>query len=197
MEDEDPQRPHGSPLQPVLRRPGGRARLVWLLTRYRDQIEADLALIGWDLAALWTARRWRFLLNLIDHLPRTSHLTAAMADDDELAENSPEPTGSSAPTLTEWSPTVERLTLAVDRLGELIAAVYGAAGGKAKAPKPLPRPITARDRVRSKVRQRKRAHVLAELGRAREEQRPSMAELPTAPDERYTAARTRTPPPKE
>jgi hypothetical protein len=120
-----------------------------------------------------------------------------MADDDELAENSPEPTGASSPPLTEWSPMVERLTLAVDRLGELIAAVYGAAGGKAKPPKPLPRPVTARDRVRRKVRQRKRAHVLAELGRARDERRPSMAELPTAPDERYTAARTRTPAPKE
>ncbi|MEV2277874.1 hypothetical protein AB0I72_20040 [Nocardiopsis sp. NPDC049922] len=145
---------------------------------------------------LWTARRWRFLLNLLDHLPRTSHLAAAMADDDELAETSPEPTGPSAPPLTEWSPAVERLTVAVDRLGELIAAVYNAAGGKAKPPRPLPRPVTARDRVLRKVRQRKREHILAELGRARQERRPSMADAPTAPDPLHSALRPgRTPAP--
>jgi hypothetical protein len=121
-----------------------------------------------------------------------------MADDDELAENSPEPTGPSAPPLTEWSPAVERLTLAVDRLGELIAAVYNAAGGKTKPPKPLPRPVTARDRVRRKVRQRKREHILAELARASTEGRPTMAEAPAAPDPLHAALRPgRTPTPKE
>ncbi|WP_304455861.1 hypothetical protein [Nocardiopsis sp. YSL2] len=116
-----------------------------------------------------------------------------MANDDELAEDAPEPTGSSAPPLTEWSPEVERLTLAVDRLGEMIAAVINSAGGKAKPPKPLKRPVTAQDRVKRRDRQRKRAHLLAELGRAREERRPSMADTALAPDERYTAQRIRTP----
>ena len=47
-------------------------RLAELLSRYGESIEADLALKGWDLTELWRARRWRFVLNLVDHLPRDS-----------------------------------------------------------------------------------------------------------------------------
>lgn len=135
---------------------------------------------------MWRTRRWRRLLNIIDHLPRTSHFVAAMADDDELAEQLPEPDGDGSPPLTEYSPVVERLDLIVDRLGEVVTAVVNTVAKKPrKPPRPQRRPQTARDRARLKRRKMRHALILQRLKEAAETGRPTMADVQADP--RFTA----------
>ncbi len=140
------------------------------MKRYGYQIEADLALLGWDLAELWTNRRHRFLLNLIDHLPRTSNLAAAMADDDELVEKLP-PSKRKSPPLQEWSAVVEKLTLLIEAVRENTAAV-----ARTRPPKPLPRPETAWDRFKARTRKMKHDYILSQV--RPKEGKPTMADGP-------------------
>lgn len=97
----------------------------------------------------------RTLLNLIDHLPRTSAFQQALAQDDELAQQealaSPESSTRDIP-LSEFSPEVEALAAVVDRLGEVTATLVAVNGGKPSPPRPYPRPVTAWDRARAKAR---------------------------------------------
>jgi hypothetical protein len=168
-------------------RPGGTGRLVALLERYGEAIQADLAWRGWDLALLWRQRRWQLLLTLVDHLPGTSHTLSAMADDDELAARLPE-TKPGPPPLESWTPEVDKLTLIADRLGELITAVHNTvAKRRAKPPRPLPRPQTARDRLKRQRGRAKHDHVKAQLARAAAEGRPTMADGAT--DHAHAAVR--------
>lgn len=171
-------------------RPGGSRRLVYLLQRYGQAIEADLADRGWDLAELWRARRWRTLLNIVEHLPSTSHFVAAMADDDEAAELLPEPRPG-PPALTEFGPVEQRLTLIADRLGEVVTAVYNTVAKKPqKPPPPLPRPETAHDRLRRSRRRARHNLVLDRLREAQAAGRPTMGDAAPV-DERHIAARPR------
>lgn len=180
-------------------RPGGSRRLAYLIHRYGEAIRADLADRGWDLARLFQDRRFAFLLSVIDQLPRHSRFVAALADDEELAEQTPETKPSVHPPLTEWSPEVERLTGIYDRMGELITAVNNTVAKKARRPpRPAPRPQTARDRIKAKRRRYKHELVLKRLTQAREEGRPTMAAAAQA-DPRHAAVRPRRrqPPVKE
>jgi hypothetical protein len=97
----------------------------------------------------------RTLLNLIEHLPRTSAYQQALANDDEVAAAAmaDEPSSRNDLPLSEFSPEVEALASVVDRLGEVTAVLINANGGKAKPPKPYPRPVTAWDRVRARRHQ--------------------------------------------
>jgi hypothetical protein len=95
------------------------------------------------------------LLNLIDHLPRDSFLVEAQADDEELAQflvrrGSTE--SERRRRLSEWSPELEALAQAVDRLGELAAILIKANGGNPSPVQPFPRPHTAMDRFRARAR---------------------------------------------
>lgn len=134
------------------RHPGGSRRLAYLLERYGKAIEADLAFRGVDLAQLWRQRRWRFLLNLIDHLPRDSAFIEALAEDDELADRNvarPDNGRRRTPPISEFTPDVELLAAVYDRLGNLITVVAATAGSKRPPkPKPWPRPVTAIERAR-------------------------------------------------
>lgn len=168
--------------------PGGSRRLAGLLERYGEAIEADLADRQWDVSLLWQQRRWRFLLNIIDHLPADSHFVAAMADDDELAAQAPPPKPG-PPQLQTWTPEVEKLTLIADRMGEVVTAVYNTVAKKPSRPPPrLPRPQTAHDRVR--VRRRRQSHQLVRdrLREATEAGRPTMADA-SAADPMHVSAR--------
>lgn len=143
---------------------------------------------GWDLAELWRKRRWRLLLNVIDHLPSTSHFIAAVADDDELAENSPPPR-SGPPALRDWTPEVQYLVALYDRLGELIATVASANSTKrVKPPKPYPRPVTAYDRVRGRRRWKQHQWLVEQL-----KPRPGVPTMADShgDDPRFTAHRVR------
>jgi hypothetical protein len=134
-------------------------RLIYLLERYGDAIERDLFDRSGDLTDLWTSRRWRLLLNVIDGLPSNSHYVAALADDDELAENSPPPKAR-PPRLTEFSPEAAAI---IDRLGDVITAVIAAAGGTPPSIEPYPRPVTAAERMKQRSRWRAHEDLVARL----------------------------------
>lgn len=115
---------------------------------------------GLDLAKLWQQRRFRYLLNLIDHLPSYSFLAEAQAQDDEvyaLVADDVEAAGPYRPRVSQFGMVEELLSVIADRLGALganfvIANSDPKKSGKPKAPKPLPRPETAADRARSQRR---------------------------------------------
>lgn len=90
---------------------------------------------------------------------RTSHFIAAVADDDELAEQQAAgkaPAGSPTVPMTEFGPDVERLNVIADRLGELISLEVAKATQKKPRPiKPYPRPVTAAQRAASRRRYEK------------------------------------------
>ena len=141
---------------PLRARPGKLTRLAPLLERYGEAIEADLAFRGWDLARLWHARRWRFILNILDHLPRDSFFAEAMANDDEAVEayhrNNPEAgNGKPSTRLSELGLTEEILSGIFHRIGLLYMAFVAANSEKHKQPPkmpPWPMPELAIDRIR-------------------------------------------------
>ena len=121
-----------------------------------------------DIGALWRSRRWRKLLNLIDHLPQNTWFHQAVSEDVDHAVMllkaqkearrrgiEPPPSG---PSMRSWSPEVDALTKvldAVNNLSYITAAANG--GGKAKKPKVAPRPPTAMERAKLRLRQEEHA----------------------------------------
>jgi hypothetical protein len=104
------------------------------------------------------------LLNLIDGLPPHSEYQAALALDEELAEeyvDDDRPREKYRPKITEWSPTEQLLAAVFDRLGEVVAVVSAANGGTSKLPPEWPRPETAQDRVLRRKQQREYDDLLA------------------------------------
>ncbi|MEU6033969.1 hypothetical protein ABZ801_01025 [Actinomadura sp. NPDC047616] len=101
-----------------------------------------------DLLDLWRGTlSVRKVLNLIDHLPSTSHFIAAVADDPDVPPP-PEGKDTRGPRLTEWTPEVRVLADLVDRIGTLIR-IQIAQHSKRKPPDipPYPRPDTAAQRA--------------------------------------------------
>lgn len=137
-------------------------RLAHLLARFGGAIEADLAGKA-DVGELWRARRWRLLLNLIDHLPPWSHYGAAVADDEDYAsaalarEAKPQP-----PSVAEWTPLVDAVNALVDRVGDLISATAAGRGGRIQIPR-RDRPVTAIDRVREQRSEQQRLSLVKRL----------------------------------
>lgn len=124
------------------------------MDRFADAIEYDLAVRGIDLVEEWRMRRFRRILNLVDHLPRNSAYVQAVTDDEEWAEQVLNLSQNRKPTvhIADWSPELERLTDLYDRVGELIRAVVAGGGQRPKRIPPAPRPTTALDRVRARKR---------------------------------------------
>lgn len=108
-----------------------------------------------NLGELWRARRWRFLLNLIDHLPRDSHYVEAAAQDDELAAYRRTPSGKAEMRVAEWSPEVAVLASVHDIVAQLLAVTYAANGNKPPKISPYPRPMTAQQRLEAVELRRK------------------------------------------
>jgi hypothetical protein len=134
--------------------------------QYRAAAEQDLWEVHHlDLSAEWQARRWRRLLNLLDGLRRTSHVSEALAMDEDLAElyleherrrkDDAARAAKAARRYSEFSVEAELLSYAVDRLGELIVAHAAGRGGRRRKVEPMPRPETALHRVRQR---RARSH---------------------------------------
>lgn len=109
----------------------------------------DFAALHLDLAGLWRARRHRYMLAIIERLPRDSCYIAELADDDDLAAQAP-PGDEEPPRLTlrDFGAGNELLAKIYDRLGELGAAQAAAAGAKGRPPRRHPRPELAADRLR-------------------------------------------------
>jgi hypothetical protein len=132
------------PLRPW--QPGKRARLTYVLGKYASQLEADFAreYPNYSVGALWRSRRWRFLLNLIDHLPQNTWYHAAVSTDvdhammllraqDEAKRrgDTPPPSG---PSMASWSPEVDVGHKILDATKEVAYAVAKSQGANVKAP---------------------------------------------------------------
>jgi hypothetical protein len=118
-------------------------------------------------------KRWRFVLNLIDHLPRHSAYGDALANDEDLAAqygDEVEDGEPAAPSFAEWTPQVALLSDIADLLALIRTEVWQLAGQKS-APKftPMPRPISAVERTEAMRRQHAREDMLAALFPARDE----------------------------
>jgi hypothetical protein len=146
-------------------------RLIYLVDRYRNAIEADLPHYypGQDLGQLWRTRHWRYLLNLIDHLPRTTWYGDALANDEEYAamvaksiessgDTSEAPTG---PPIVLWTQESALLATVADAVRSVSHTVAMANGYKGPGPKPEPRPVTALERARKagEYGRRKKKHL--------------------------------------
>lgn len=130
-----------------------------LVDRYGEAVEADLADRGWHLGRLLDECEFRFVLNVVDHLPRHSAYVQALSDDDEWAErviDNPQPERGPSVRMADWSPELEMLTNLFDAVRELTRVTAMSAGAKPKKVNPAPRPRTALDRVRA--RRRKAQH---------------------------------------
>lgn len=105
-------------------------------------------------------------MNLVQQLPPHSRLKAAMADDDELAEqmdldNLPPPP---PPSLTEFDPTTRAIADLYDRMGTLIQVVMASSGSKKRLKMPpYPRPRLAIERVKHRRRMAKHRRLVARL----------------------------------
>lgn len=147
-------------------------RLIYLLDRYRDEIEFDLQQhLDTDLVTLWRDRRWRKLLNLIDHLPRESWFSEAVSNDEEHAQmvadarakaEIEEEVGTNHPPMRTWTPEVAVLTDILDaiRSNTHTLAAVNAVGKNVPSPSPAPRPTSALERAMkvAKFDRRKAAH---------------------------------------
>lgn len=146
-------------------------RLAYVVNRYRDVLEHDLHVHSRaDLTSLWRSRRWRFLLNLIDHLPRHSYYSETVSNDPEhaamieramAAQDGDEDSndGPVGPPLRDWTPEVAAivdLTDAVRRVEYAVVAVQAEKGKGPQPPEPLPRPSSIADRAAKRARYARR-----------------------------------------
>lgn len=133
-------------------------RLWYLCERYSNVLEVDLRVNAQEsLGELWRSRQWRYLLNLIDHLPGHSHYAAAVANDPEHADKLAKALAERAesgeqvdkgPSLILWTPEVRVLADLIDEIKRLRHVIIMANSEKGKAPKapdPYPRPKSALD----------------------------------------------------
>jgi len=112
------------------------------------------------MAELWKTRRWRFLLDLIDQLPRHSRYSEAQADDEELADaiiRSSRELPAYKVRLAEFDAVREELMVVSDRLGTLISMKSG------KPLPPRPRPVTAIERARERQRRNQHEELVAQV----------------------------------
>lgn len=126
-------------------------RLAYLVDHYRSAISYDLlTYANQDLGALWRKRRWRTLLDILDHLPSHSWYSATVSMDPEHAKmvaasiaarkEAGEDTKAAGPHLTTWTPEASLLTSLIDAVRNVFYTVAVTNGAKTEAPQPAPRP---------------------------------------------------------
>lgn len=92
-----------------------------------------------------------------------------MYDDPEFAEAvAGQVAQVGRPSWGEYDPNRAALDDIFDRIGELIAAVYDAAGGSAKPPPAKLRPVTEIDRARLRLEKQAHDDLVAEVQAAQE-----------------------------
>lgn len=127
-------------------------RLAYLVDHYRSAIVYDLRTYAQvDLGDLWRRRRWRTILDLLDHLPAHSWYSATVNMDPEhakmvaaaMAARKESGEGdNNGPHLTTWTPEMSMMAKIVDSIKAVSYAVYASQGGKPSTPEPEPRPKT-------------------------------------------------------
>lgn len=146
------------------------SRLLFLVSRFRKEVLADLReTFHVDLSELFSTRRWKDLLDLIDSLPGASRLTAALLLDKELAEQILKDEEEKTEKEDEWSPNLSEYTLTnhlmiqlIDHIASLEATLIAVNGGKPQAPRPVARPKTAVEELRE-ARSREMQHSIIAL----------------------------------
>lgn len=134
-------------------------RLMYLLQKYGEHLEFDLRVhaAGVDMGDLWRSRRWRYLLNLIDHLPRHSYYRDAEANDPEhaaliakaQADRAAEGEETKTPRvpLISWTPEVAAIADLIDSVNSVTHTLRVVNSDPKKqppkAPARYPRPTTA------------------------------------------------------
>lgn len=129
-------------------------RLAYLVDHYRSAISYDLmTYANQDLGDLWRRRRWRTLLDVLDHLPSHSWYNATVSNDPEHAKmvaasiaarkDAGEETEKTGPHLTTWTPEASLLTSLIDAVRNVSYTVAATNGAKTEQPAPAPRPQTA------------------------------------------------------
>lgn len=98
--------------------------------------------------------------DVLVHAPRDSPLTAAVADDPELARPGAE---ACPPRLTEFGPEVEALAGIYDLLASLLANVVSLGGGEPPKIPPYRRPVTASERAREAEARRRHEDLVRRL----------------------------------
>lgn len=153
------------PLRPW--QPGKRSRLIYLLRKYSQALEADFAAVypQEDVGRLWRSRHWRKLLNLIDHLPQNTWYHQAISTDidhavmlleaQEAAKKRGDEPPPAGPALRSWSPEVDMLARVLDATNQVAFVIGKANGAKGKAPKPAQRPPTAMETAKLRFRQKR------------------------------------------
>lgn len=144
-------------------------RLHWLIEKNFEALEYDFAatLPGQSIHDLWHGRHWRTLLNLIDHLPRTSHYSQAVSNDPEYAqmiaealvsqEDDDDSSKVSGPPLTIWTPEYEAMQAIHNTLRSLTWLVENQkAKTLSKRPEQLPVPSTAITRAIAQAKESKK-----------------------------------------
>lgn len=117
---------------------------------------------------LWRTRKWKKILLILEHLPRTSAYAEAMATDERLAKSLaalPESTRKAQwrRSYREFTPEVEMLSALFDRVGELIRVTAGVRGARTKQPMSAPRPIPAIDRIKRQSAEEKHRRLTARV----------------------------------
>lgn len=166
-------------------------RLLWILQRFRADVEYDLRKhLGLDLGAMWRARRWREILDSIDRLPRATWTYQSMVNDPDYAEamaearaNAKDEGDDEPPSrpLVESTPEVAAISDLIDAVNAL-RVTYIMANKKEGSPDPkippYPRPRTLLDTMTEKAKRKARwaAHEsLADRVLTRRRQRPQEA----------------------
>lgn len=131
-------------------------RLASIMDKYASKLEADFPrhYPGIGPADLWRARKWRCLLNLIDHLPQNTHYHHALMNDPEYAKAvaewkaaNPDSGEPKSPPWSVWSPEYEGSQSIIDELRLLRATVVNVNGGKAGEPKLTLKPKSEIDKA--------------------------------------------------
>lgn len=128
--------------------PGQTSYLLAVLTGFGDEVEIDLRARNIDLREDFQARRWRRLVNAINHLPYATHLREKMLNDPEMARQIVESQAKAKGAAVSGIP-VSEFTQSVAVLRDLITTTRGLQatlvavnGGNKRPVEPYDGPIT-------------------------------------------------------
>lgn len=126
-------------------------RLLFLVDRYHDDIDYDLASHGIDIDQLFLDRQWRRLIAYIDRIPSNSCYSEAVANDEEhadmiaraMAERGEDgEAGSYHPPLRTWGQAESLLAQIHDAIKNQTQTIIASNGGNPVPVEPLPRPTS-------------------------------------------------------